>query len=367
MEQRGVIIIGAGVAGSCLAKLLQKQGIDALVIEKSKDVLVKDSGLVSTRLFNFFDGNVARHFIKDEIRRMCFVSPEKNTTTLETDEPFALILKRRQFEESLRKNLDIIYEKPWKIDYFNDHCHVWTDKNDYECKMVVGCDGCHSFVRKQAGLPDLKCVHGVIARTEKSEPTDVTVFLNKNYSQDGFAWHIPQNNEYGLLAENNIDVGLSALKQDMLGDQDVQIQAAPIPIGFAKSFAHRTLLVGDAASQTKPLTGGGIIFSMTCAKHARDAICSFLEKNSLDCLGDYERNWRNDIGTMIKQQLFFRKVYSRMGNKTMEKLFNTFKSDIESFRHVDYDNLLEQRKNLSRTKLVSASLRMPVVIMRAIL
>ena len=40
--------------------------------------------------------------------------------------------------------------------------------------------------------------------------------------------------------------------------------AGPIP----KTYSNGFLAVGDAASQVKPTTGGGVIFGLTCAKTA---------------------------------------------------------------------------------------------------
>ena len=92
------IIIGAGVAGPFLATLLKD--LDILILEKDREIAVKDSGIVSTSIRDFIK---PKALIQDKIKEMQFISPSGLSFSLQSDNPFAYILKRRQFSMYLRK------------------------------------------------------------------------------------------------------------------------------------------------------------------------------------------------------------------------------------------------------------------------
>ena len=55
-----------------------------------------------------------------------------------------------------------------------------------------------------------------------------------------------------------------------------------IPIGFPlRTFADRTMLVGDAAGQAKPLSGGGLYTGMTAARIAAEVALAALKEGDL--------------------------------------------------------------------------------------
>jgi flavin-dependent dehydrogenase len=55
--------------------------------------------------------------------------------------------------------------------------------------------------------------------------------------------------------------------------------------------SDRVLLVGDAAAQTKPFTGGGILYGMTAADIAAETV----DPEQPATLADYERRWRSEL------------------------------------------------------------------------
>ncbi len=63
---------------------------------------------------------------------------------------------------------------------------------------------------------------------------------------------------------------------------------------LARRASHRptVFLIGDAAAQTKPFTGGGIRYGMTAADHAAREI----DPDDPATLGEYERAWRTTSG-----------------------------------------------------------------------
>jgi electron-transferring-flavoprotein dehydrogenase len=65
-------------------------------------------------------------------------------------------------------------------------------------------------------------------------------------------------------------------------------------------------LIGDAAAQTKPFTGGGILYGMTAADHAIREI----DPDHPRTLADYERAWRSALSREIQLGHLVRRAYS---------------------------------------------------------
>jgi electron-transferring-flavoprotein dehydrogenase len=70
--------------------------------------------------------------------------------------------------------------------------------------------------------------------------------------------------------------------------------------------ASRVFLLGDAAGQTKPFTGGGILYGMTAADHAARTI----DPGRPATLARYESAWRDDLETEIRLGHWLRRAYS---------------------------------------------------------
>jgi flavin-dependent dehydrogenase len=332
------VVVGAGPAGSCLAGKLG--GLNVLVIEKDKKVYPKDSGIVSS----YFLNNFSRKFVKSGIKRMRLVSPSGNYFYLKSEKPYAFILRREKFLKSLRKGLDISYETVKKIEYRRNHAKVFTGENVYETGLVVGADGACSVVRKSAGIVNPAMVTGVMVRVNKIKYPEISVFFKKSFSPDFFSWIIPQNREYGLMSESPV-VCLKNFRSRMRLPCG-KIYSAPIPVGFTKSAAHRTMLIGDSAGQTKPLTGGGIIFGLRAASYAAEVIKS--GRSPLD----YERLWKKDFGPEIKRQLFIRNIYKKFTDRDIDQVFEKFGRHIENLGDFDYDHFTKSWKKLPKTRII---------------
>lgn len=346
-----VIIVGCGVAGGYLAS--QLKGLNVLVLEKDKKVILKDSGLVSTHFKDFF-----RAPIKAKVKEMRAISPSGVTFTLSSGKPFAYILKRKKFSAGLRRlarqHADLKYEAVRKISYEDDFVNVLTPTGEYKSRLVVGCDGTFSIVRRSLGIKMPKMHPGIFVRTKKQLNTkQIDVHFNKYFSPEFFSWVIPQINEYGTITSIRPAECLNYFKKK-LGLPDGKIYSSFIPVGYCRSFANRTLLIGDACGQVKPLTGGGIIFSLRAARHAAAVIKSASENRRFDApfLSAYENRWKGELANEIRMQLIARKMYRRFTNRDIDDLFVRFGYDISRVHDFDYDELSTIANGLSKFEML---------------
>ena len=334
MKDADIIIVGAGIVGCYIGKKLSDLGHDVLVLDKSRRVK-EDSGIVSKRFFRYFPKALARH----SIERMDFVSPSGKNFALQGKRPFAWIVDRKEVSRHLRKNCSVSYERVMSVDAGKAGVEVKTNENKYSSKLVIGCDGTFSLVRRQLGIKDPKIIFGMLTRMKRKKG-NVKVYLNKYYSPDFFAWVIPQTGEWGIMSSGNPKDYFEYFgNKEQL--QRGEIHSSPIPMGFTESSRERAMLVGEAAGQTKPLTGGGYVFGMECAQYAiRTAdLCMQQNRFSRQFISSSYDRWKARFAREIRMQLLAKRFYRRMTNDQVEKVFDTLGQHAERVPIKDYDLL----------------------------
>ena len=181
---------------------------------------------------------------------------------------------------------------------------------DVEARMVAGADGPRSRVRDALGLPEPdEFLHGALAFDPEPDHTD---FVDVHLTVPGFfAWRIPRGDagvEYGLAAAPGKDV--TAMFDDLVADYGVDVEhrcSGIIPIGPPETVTSgRGFLLGDAAGQTKPFTGGGIRYGMTAA----DCAAREIDPGRPETLAAYESAWRGELARDIELGHLVRRGYS---------------------------------------------------------
>jgi digeranylgeranylglycerophospholipid reductase len=340
-----LIVVGSGTAGSYLVSRLKD--IDILMLEKNKKTKT-DSGIVSKKITGF----LPKRFLGNKIREMKFISPSGLCFSLKSEEPFAYFLKRdfqSQLRKEAKKKSKIRYETVRNVEYLEDRVVVCTDNNDYQCSMVIGADGANSVVRRSAEIKSPNTALGMIVRAKLD--SEIKIYLNKYFSPDFFSWIVPD--EYGLLTSIRPNEYFEYFRKKM-NLPGGRLCVSPIPFGYTKSYFNRTLLIGDSCGMTKPLTGGGIIFSLTACNYAKQTIKEAFDTGRFDrsFLKDYEKKWKGDFGREIKRQMLCRKIYRNLTNKEIDNLFKKFGPHIEKLEDFDYDHFSKSWREMPKWELL---------------
>ncbi len=171
MANTEVMIIGAGPSGLMMALTLQKEGIPFRIIEKKSSFSDQSKALaIQARSLEILERlEVIDPFLKKGKKlENAFFFHNKNTLghvdfrKMQSPYPFPLCLEQSETENILREKLaslrvsietetELVSIKPQKekVDL------VLQKKNEIEqatASWVVGCDGCHSLVRKSLSL-----------------------------------------------------------------------------------------------------------------------------------------------------------------------------------------------------------------------
>jgi flavin-dependent dehydrogenase len=112
--------------------------------------------------------------------------------------------------------------------------------------------------------------------------------------------------------------------QGKIASSRAPIRFGGIPLKPLRHTASdRVIVVGDAAGQVKPTTGGGIYYGLLCADIAVDVLDRAITGNdcSARALSEYERRWKKLLARELRIDRWARRAFERLSDRRMERLF----------------------------------------------
>ena len=114
-----------------------------------------------------------------------------------------------------------------------------------------------------------------------------------------------------------------------------------------KTYASHTMLVGDAAAQVKPTSGGGIYTGLKCSEHCAVTALKALTNNAFSekSLSGYQTGWMKDIGKELKKGMEIRNLFVKFSDKDIDKIIMAINKPpilklISKYGDVDYPSKL---------------------------
>ena len=181
-------------------------------------------------------------------------------------------------------------------------------------------------------------VIGAQAKVEIKALDEVEVYLGQEIAPGFFAWLVPTSPStalVGLLSRHNPAFYLRKLisslnAQGKIASDEGSPSYRGIPLEpLSRTYGKRLLIVGDAAGQTKPTTGGGIYYGLMCADIAARILGRALEKDDLSArsLANYEREWKKKLGLELRICYWGRKLYEHINDRQIDRIFDTIKTN----------------------------------------
>ena len=326
------VVVGAGPAGSRFARTAAERGRSVLVLEKGEvGRPLACSGHVSLDIWEFVPDEYHDELFQNAIHgaRFHLGGPDSKAYPFYTDDPISNAIDRVRLDEVLAEvaadaGADVrAHHTVTAVEERDDRAVVEAKGPDgtetFEARMVVGADGPRSRVRQEVGLPDPEeFLHGVLGFDFEPDQQD---FVDVHLTVPRFfAWRIPRGDagvEYGLAVAPGDDA--PGRFDELCEGYDVTLDercSGLIPIGPPdRVTGDRSLLVGDAAAQTKPFTGGGILYGMRAA----DIAAREVDPNDPASLERYERGWRSELardqwlGKVVRAGYSFPEPLQRVG------------------------------------------------------
>ena len=354
-------VVGVGPAGARFARRAAEAGYDVVAFEQGTvGEPLACSGHVSTDVWGYVPDDATADLLQNRVygARFHVGGPDTAAHPFYKSEEISNVIDRVELDRTLADCAAAagadVREEHTVVDVDERHdavdlrvAHAGGTET-VRARMVAGCDGPTSRVRRQLGLPEPdELLHGVLAFDSEPDHDDfVDVHLT---APRFFAWRIPRGDagvEYGLAAPPGASV--TELFDRLTGVYDVETEdfcSGAIPIGPPERVhGRRTFLIGDAAAQTKPFTGGGILYGMTAADRAVETV----DPEAPGSLRDYESAWRSALSREIALGRWIRRAYSLPGPLQRAGL-RTLSGEIGV--HMDRPSSFFSREHLS--KLVS--------------
>jgi flavin-dependent dehydrogenase len=116
------------------------------------------------------------------------------------------------------------------------------------------------------------------------------------------------------------------------------IPLRPLP----RTYGERLVVVGDAAGQVKPTSGGGIYYGLLGAEIAAATLHAALEEGDLSAkrLARYERGWKKKLGRELTVGYWARRLFERLSERQINRIFEIVKSG-------NIDDAMLKARNLS--------------------
>lgn len=344
MMLHDIIIIGAGPSGSYIARRLSHLGYSVVVVEKNlrlgDDICC--TGILSQeclKTFSLDNGLVLR-----EASSARFHSPSGECLRFCREAPVAAIVDRTRLNAHLVKKAEASGAKyhfgarASQILPQTDAVEVRIDgqleERALRAKAAVIATGFGSALPAKLGMGEIKkFVLGAQAEVEINGVDEVEVYLDRKLAPGGFAWLVPTTGGRGLVgllardqAESRLENLLSRLSsQGKIASSEVVPSYDVIPLKpLPKTYADRVLVVGEAAGQVKPTTGGGIYYGLLCADIAAEVLRQAFEAGDFSAavLSAYEKKWRAKLSRELTVGYWARNLLVNLSNKRIDHLFH---------------------------------------------
>ena len=362
-----VLVIGAGPAGSTAAKHAANGGAKVLLMDKKSEIGapkrcaegVSNGGLESLGIEH------NPRWITRELDGVRLIAPDGTNVWLTSDKvdlPEAgCILERKIFDKYMAmdagragaeikiKTLATSMERVEEGFLVDADC--MGEKFQIHAKIVIAADGPESRVARWADLKtavkpkDMESAAQFEMAGVEMEDNNCIEFYFGSVAPGGYAWIFPKGDDIanvglGVLTTNTDKTAYEHLLEFVKNcpatqnAQPVELNVGGDPVGGMpkKLVTDNLMVVGDAAGQVNPLTGGGIISGMTGGMIAGKVAAEAINEGDLSekKLKEYEVTCRAEIGDSINKYLKVKDYMMTLNDDELNSIADAFKdSDFE--------------------------------------
>jgi digeranylgeranylglycerophospholipid reductase len=317
-----ISVIGAGPAGSYYSSKVKDDDVHIFEEHKRIGIPVACTGILTDSVSSII--KVPKSLVVSRIRKFKITAPDNRSIYIDLNK-VNMVLDRAGFDRYLFEQALDNGAKPHlgerflgykKIHDNNKNRYiVKTSKKDYASDMIVGADGPRSNVAKAAGIyGSRRFIWGWQARCRFPELEVGTTEIRLNLGE--FSWIVPED-------EHIARVGVIGLKnnrlqkdyQKILGAAKIlEDQSGLIPLYDPHQKLRKgredIFLIGDAATQVKATTYGGIIYGLLAG--------SYLAEDKEKYVSRFNSKLGRDLWISLKMRNLMNRMTERQANELIE-------------------------------------------------
>ncbi len=322
------IVVGGGPGGAWAAKHAAEKGASVLLLEKDREIgiPVRCAEAVGIDSLNLVVKPEDR-WISNRIKGAVLVSPHGKDVKVTSNADIGYMLDRRIFDFDLAniaasRGVEV-KTKAYVNGLLRDNGAVTGVSlqhlgKEYQIssKIVIGADGIESRVGRWGGLKtniklqDLEsCLQMTLANI-KINSENIYLYFGRDVAPGGYLWVFPKSE-----TSANVGIGISGefakkksakmyleefIEQHFPHAAVLNTVAGGVPCASTlKSIVMDGLmLVGDAAHQVNPVTGGGIVTAMLAGRIAGQVAGKAIKECDVsgERLVEYSDEWRKTQG-----------------------------------------------------------------------
>ncbi|MCS3901004.1 geranylgeranyl reductase family protein [Methanococcus voltae] len=356
-----VVVIGAGPAGSMASYNASKMGAKTLLVEKSQEIgePVRCAEAVP-KIDEIYGIPADPSFVRTKLDGGYIVAPNGKTIAVKGGKTDGYVVERKIFDKYLAirsaKQGTKIAVKSRVVNIEQDGSGYLVSINhmgeEYKIKtkIVIAADGVESSMAEMVGLKSKKNVNEVCSCAEYEMTNGKCIDDNMlelyfgSVAPKGYAWIFPKGDTV------NVGLGVIGAKKSALEYLDdfisnpvingrldnatpVEFKCGGAPVGgpIEKTFKEGFMIVGDAAGQISPLTGGGIALSMDCGLIAGEVAGKCIMHNdcSEEAISEYETNWHEKYLHLLKNDLKYKNILQQLTDKELDAIGDSIDGDLE--------------------------------------
>jgi digeranylgeranylglycerophospholipid reductase len=346
-----IVVVGAGPGGAVAAQVAAQAGLAVLLLEKRQEIgspVRCAEGVGHDQLASFIEPD--RRWIASEVRSAEITTLANGAShTMRLDGGLGYVLERRIFDRVLAERTaqagaevrvksavsGLLQENGKVVGVKIRHGDFICGGGELEiaAKIVIAADGVEAQVGRWAGLPlglpltdTMVCAQYVLAGID-IDPSCNSYMISHELAPGGYAWVFPkgegranvglgvQANLWesvpnrpaaggkGAIGEGSVLGYLTRFIESQPGLEKgypVTLVAGNVPVATcpAQIVKDGLMVVGDAARQVDPLTGGGILNAMSAGKLAATVAVEAIAAgdSSAAFLSRYQEQWNRSTG-----------------------------------------------------------------------